>query len=299
MIPFSVRTLSVGLLLWAASNQVYANCSQWPAGMTFVGLTEHGWQTYGVLDPAKGPQVFDLNAEARTPVMASQHAKLAYLDEAGNVLVASPLGNQSETWLEPSTEFAYAQPEWNRANNRLYLVQLKEGQSVDTDIVEFDPVHRSLTPVITQRSAQFEPYLADPWLYYSNVHCVLGCGKIIQEVWRYHVQSGTAEQITLQNSISREPAVDDSESWLYFSGNAAGHFHIYRQSLQEGDAARAEKITHGAVTDLSPAPVDNRLYFVRRDARGSALMCRNESGQLHTMDTPAGVKDIRDLEIRK
>lgn len=298
MTAYSLRHSATGALLWAVATLVHANCSQWPVGMTFVGLTEQGWRTYAVPHGSNEPRIIDLKAEARTPVMTSRQDAIAYLDEAGGVRIASLDGQRRDAGLEPPREFAYAQPEWDRENGALYLVQLKEGQSVDTDIVRFEPESQSLTPVVTQRSAQFEPYLAGLWLYYSHVHCVLGCGQIIQEIWRYHTGSGVAEQITLNNAISRQPAVDDTGAWLYFSSNAAGHFHIYRQSLKTGATVTAEPLTEGAVTDLSPAPVDDRLYFVRQRSGGSTLMCRNEAGQLTALDTPMGVTNIRDLEVR-
>lgn len=298
MTAFNLRRSVAVTLLWTVSALLYANCTQWPAGMTFVGLTEHGWQTYAVLYGSDEPSIIDLKAESRTPVMNSQQDAIAYLDEAGRVRIASLDGQRHDSWLEPSAEFAYAQPEWDRENGDLYLVRLKEGQSVDTDIVRLEPGSQLVTPVITQRSAQFEPFLADPWLYYSHVHCVLGCGKIIQEIWRYHTRSGVAEQVTLNNAISRQPAIDAPHNWVYFSSNAAGHFHIYRQSLNAGASVSAEPLTEGAVTDLSPAPVDDRLYFIRQQAGGSTLMCRNKAGQLTALTSPSGVTDIRNLEVR-
>lgn len=295
---FSLPHGLVTAVLLTASAATYATCSQWPEGMTFVGLTDQGWQSYGVFDSATGPEPLDLNTEARTPVMSANQQAVVYLDEAGRVRQMSQR-DRNETLLTPSPDTGYAQPEWSQTDDLLYLVQLKEGKSVDTDILGLDPANGHLKPVITQRSAQFDPHSAGPWLYYGNVHCVLGCGQIIQEVWRYHTHSGVAEQITLLNAISRQPAVDDDHSWLYFSSNASGHYHIYRQSLDPENTSVAEPLTQGPVTDTSPAPVQDHLYFVRRQAQGSSLMCRDTSGQLHALNLPSGITDIRDLEIRQ
>lgn len=295
---FSLPHGLVTAVLVTASAATYATCSQWPEGMTFVGLTDQGWQSYGVFDSATGPEPLDLNREARTPVMSASREAVVYLDEAGRVRQLSQR-DRNETLLTPSPESGYAQPEWSQTDGLLYLVQLKEGKSVDTDILGFDPANGQIKPVITQRSAQFDPHSAGPWLYYGNVHCVLGCGQIIQEVWRYHTHSGVAEQITLLNAISRQPAVDEDHSWLYFSSNASGHYHIYRQSLDPENTSVVEPLTQGPVTDTSPAPVQDNLYFVRRQAQGSSLMCRDTSGQLHALSLPSGITDIRDLEIRQ
>ena len=90
--------------------------------------------------------------------------------------------------------------------------------------------------------------------------------------------------------------MDTAKQWLYFSSNAAGNYHIYRQLLT-AKQARPEQLTRGAVTDISPAAVDNRLYFIRQQAQGAALMCRSNKGELTMLPLPKGVKQLRDLEI--
>jgi Tol biopolymer transport system component len=147
-------------------------------------------------------------------------------------------------------------------------------------------------PVVTQRSAQFEPYFHAPrTLYYSNVHCTIGCGKIIQEIWRKDLISGEAEQITLLNAIARQPVI--SGQWLYFSSNKAGNFHIWRMSLETG---RYERLTEGRVTDINPAlDRQSNLYFIRHTPTGTALMQRRTDGTLQTL--PKTLENFRDLEI--
>jgi hypothetical protein len=272
-------------------------CDEWPQGLVFVGLTDSGWQTYTVTRAGHKPTKIELNSEARTPVYASVINALVYVDEEGQVNLYSLKEQKAEVLLSPSKEAAYAQPEFDNENNALYVVKLKQGKSVDTDIVRLDLNTGKTKPMVIQRSAQFEPQLAHGWLYYSNVHCVVGCGKIIQEIWRYHTISGIAEQVTMLNNISRQPAVDEQNGWLYFSSNAAGNFHIYRLSFEKKNRS-LEKLTKGAVTDLSPAFDKNRLYFIRHDAQGARMMCRNNiDGETVIMELPSGVTDIRDLEI--
>lgn len=285
--------------LWVLPTLAKSNvCDQWPQGLVFVGLTDAGWQTYAVIKTGRKPKKIDLDAEARTPIYTSGRESMIYIDEAGQVNEFSLKPRKAKTLLSPSNEAAYAQPEFDEKNNAVYVVKLKQGKSVDTDIIRVDLNTGKTKPLVIQRSAQFEPRLAQDWLYYSNVHCVVGCGKIIQEVWRYHTVSGIAEQVTLLNTISRQPTVDEQGQWLYFSSNAAGNYHIYRQTLADDKNQSLEKLTEGAVTDMSPAIDQNRLYFIRHDAQGVHLMCRdNANGEFYRMALPKGVKDIRDLEI--
>ncbi len=288
--------LLFSVLLVSPTRANQADCDQWPKGLAFVGLTDRGWQTYVVKKTGQQPKKLTINTEVRTPVLSSKNNILFYIDDAAQVSAFYLKGKKAKILLSPSKEASYAQPEIDEENNALYVVQLKQGKSVDTDILRLDLATQATTPLIIQRSAQFEPKLSAPWLYYSNVHCVLGCGKIIQEIWRYHTVSGNAEQITLLNTISRQPTVDEHNQWLYFSSNAAGNYHLYRQSLTQKNSP-VEQLTKGAVTDVSPAIVDERLYFIRQQAQNAALMCRTKSGELHSLSLPKGVTQLRDLEI--
>lgn len=290
----SILGLSL-LTLWSAALTA-DDCQHWPKGLVFVGLRDQGWQTYVVTKNGLPPEALPLVSEVRTPVLSSDHNTLFYIDESAQLSAFSLADNKVEVLLSPSAEASYAQPEIDEKNNALYVVQLKQGKSVDTDILRLDLTAKATSPLIIQRSAQFEPKLADSWLYYSNVHCVLGCGKIIQEIWRYHSVSGIAEQLTLLNTISRQPAVDEKNQWLYFSGNGGGNYHIYRQSLAEKHA-RPERLTEGEVTDMSPALADDKLYFIRQQAQRASLMCRTQKGELHSLPLPEGITQLRDLEI--
>jgi len=273
------------------------HCHHWPQGMVFVGLTEVGWESYGVTKTGQPPEKIALNTEARTPVMSSVSQSVFYLDAAGQVGRYSLKSRKTQILLSPSAEAGYAQPEIDDKNNALYIVQLKQGKSVDTDILRLDLATHTTKPLVIQRSAQFEPKLAHPWLYYSSVHCVIGCGKIIQEIWRYHIVGGLAEQITLLNTISRQPTVDPRNKWLYFSSNAAGNYHIYRQSLTDDNRRSPQQLTEGAVTDMSPSLYQDRLYFIRQHSTGADLMCRNAQSEFYQMPLPQGIQAIRDLEI--
>jgi hypothetical protein len=284
--------VSLNTLVMAENN----GCDQWPEGLVFVGLKEGEWQTYGVTKTGQAPENLAINTEVRTPVMSLPKGVLFYIDSSSQLSEFSLKENKTKILFSSSAEASYAQPEFNENNNSLYIVQLKQGNSVDTDILHLDLATHTIKPLIIQRSAQFEPDLSVPWLYYSNVHCVLGCGKIIQEIWRYHTVSGIAEQLTLQNAISRQPTADKNNHWLYFSSNVAGNYHLYRQSLTQKKSP-AEQLTQGAVTDMSPAVIDERLYFIRQHEQGSILMCRDRNGELHKLPLPKGLTQLRDLEI--
>lgn len=276
------------------------SCADWPLGMTFVGLTAAGWQTFAVTGEGRKPQQLSLDTEARTPQYLLKTNAIIYINEAGQLMRSSLADNgvikDVQTVLSPTEQASYAQPEFDARKNLIYVVELKQGNSVDTDIIQINPDSHKREPIIIQRSAQFEPFVLGEWVYYSNVHCVVGCGKIIQEIWRYHSVSGIAEQITLLNATSREPTVDHQHEWLYFSSNAAGNYHIYRQSLAKPPIL--ERLTEGSVTDMSPVIDRGRLYFIRHDASGASLQClKQEKPGLWSVILDDNITNLRDLEI--
>jgi len=271
-----------------------SNCNELPQGLVFVGLIDSVWETFVVDRPDGIANKINIDAEVRTPVLSESRDTLFYINEEG-IVKSTLLKNMKDTvLLKPSLEASYAQPEYDDKNNLLYVVQLKQGKSVDTDIIRLDLSSGEIKPIVIQRSAQFEPFLSAEWLYYSNVHCVVGCGRIIQEIWRFHTVSGIAEQLTLLGNITRQPAVDENAEWLYFSSNVSGNYHIFRQSLEN---KKLEQLTKGSVTDMSPAISNDTLFFIRHDAQGSHLMCRETNGDLVAMKILKGVTALRDLEI--
>lgn len=264
----------------------------WPQGLSFVGLSAERWQLYVVQPSASEPQIVETFLEPRTPTYAVQTGKITYLGADGTLREKLLENGNERILLKPNAERTFTQPAYDATGKRLFVVTLKKGASVDTDILTLD--EEKPKAVVTQRSAQFEPYFHAPrTLYYSNVHCTIGCGKIIQEIWRKDLVSGEAEQITLLNAIARQPVISLEGRWLYFSSNKAGNFHIWRMSLE---TRRYERLTYGRVTDISPAlDQHGNLYFIRHTPTGTTIMQRLTDGTLQTL--PKIFENLRDLEI--
>lgn len=173
------------LLLLSLSFVQSTSALQFPEGMSFVGLSQDGWLAYLVDDRSGQPKPIATSSEPRSPTWSMADNGMAYLD-AGGQLVVKKNGTESEIVLaKPDKERAFAQPVFSPDGQTLYVVELKKGISVNTDILAIRIDSPELKPVVQQRSAQFDPYKTiDGYLYYANVTCVLGCGKIIQELWR-------------------------------------------------------------------------------------------------------------------
>lgn len=268
----------------------------WPAGLSFVGLKGGQWQLYLVAPDGGAPRPVPTALEPRTPTYHPRTGRVAYIGADGHLREIALDSRTERVLLEADARHAYTQPAYDPEGQRLFVVALKEGASVETDIVVLDETRQRRQPVVTQPLAQFEPHFQAPdTLYYSSVHCSLGCGKIIQEIWRLNVASGEAEQVTLVNAIARQPVVSGDRRWLYFASNRAGHYHVWRLALATG---QYERLTDGRVTDSSPAlDRDGHLYFLRHSPAGARLMRREADGAPRELALPEAFEDLRNLEI--
>ena len=273
-----------------------ADAQDWPEGLSFVGLKDGVWQLYVVAKGALQPQLVPTVSEPRTPVLHLASGRVAFIAADGRLHEQSINGQNDKVVLAPGKKHAYTQPAYDPSGERLYVVEMKDGVSVDADIVVLDKSRAKPVPVVTQRLAQFEPVAPTAQdLYYGNAVCTLGCGEIIQEIWHMNVITGMARQLTLVNSIARQPSMSKDGQWLYFSSNKAGNYHIWRLHLVNN---QYEQLTNGRVTDISPAlDAAGNVYFVRRSEQSVQLMRLDTKGALTVMPLPAGTEDLRDVEM--
>lgn len=261
-------------------------------------LQDEQWKLYAVEEG--GLQWIKTPTEARTPALHFSSRLIVYIGADGAVHEIDRTKQTETVVLQPDIEQSYAQPAYDRNARGIFLVALKDGNSADTDIVYFDREKRNLKTVVRQRSSQFEPYpvsqtvpnLPDNALLYSSVHCTIGCGKIIQEIWVIDTVSSEARQLTLMDSIARQPIVSAGE--LYFSANKHGHFHIWRQDQAGNAVAR----TTGLVTDINPvADQQGNVFFIRHTPDGTSIRRMGKTGPDMELDLGVDYEGLRDLRI--
>lgn len=284
------KVMLFGLCLGAAA----AAAEPVPDGTLFIGQKQGAWRIYVVAGGQARP--VPTAVEPRTASYSPKQGTVAYIGADGNLHEVSVEGSKDRVLLSSTKARAFTQPAYSREGDQLFVVEMKDGASADTEIVALAKGKEQPRPVTRQPAAQFEPRaLRDGSLVYSSVSCVVGCGRIIQEVWRKHLGSDEAEQITLTNAIARQPVASPDSKWIYFSSNRAGNYHIWRTA---GAGSAPEQLTRGDVADINPAlDREGSLYFLRHDARGTKLMRIERSGQERALSMPAGVEDLRNLEI--
>jgi len=262
------------------------------AGNLVVGLVypEMEWKLF--IQQEKGNwELFPTEEEPRTPVYSEESDLLVYADSRGNIRVVDK--GVERVAFAASEEHTFTQPVFDQSGNQIYVVQLKQGSSVDTDVLIGDLLSGKTRKVISQRSAQFEPFVTDEHVYYNSVSCIPpACDRIIADIWRINPVSLVAEQLTALNAISKAPAVSlDGE--LYFISDTSGRFRLHRYSKTE-----STPLTPDVGTDSSPGVTASGdvIYINRMRSKPDTLKQWSDvSGQVSDIPTPQNVIKLRDF----
>jgi len=261
-----------------------------PVGASFVGLVKDEWRLFVV--EAGGPRSIPTVGEPRTPAYSARLQRVAYISAAGELREIDLKTAVDAALLRPTAKVAYTQPVYRPQTDEIYVVALRDGSSVETDIVQVDRAAKQTITVLHQRSAQFEPaFSADgDQLIYSNVACASECPKVLQEIWTMDVVGGTAEQRTLLNAISRQPV--SASNGVIFISNARGSYALWR-SVGTGNA---EPLMQSVGLAESPIVTNaNAILFIKRTPQGASIVALSEGGAMKSIVLMADIKDVRDL----
>jgi hypothetical protein len=264
-----------------------------PAGLAFVGLVDGEWRLF-VTREEDALQKISTATEPRTPAYSARLARVAYIAADGVLRELDLRSGIDAELLRPSKTVAYTQPAYRPTSEELYVVALREGSSIETDIGRVDRSTQRFVVVLHQRSAQFEPSFTRDGgrMIYSNVACASECPKIIQEVWTMEMGSGVAEQLTLFNAVARQPAVDPQGA-VVFASNREGFYQLWRATEAGGETVA---LTHERAVDESPVVSDSGdVYFIRRTEAGARLMRLDRTGEVAVVRLNASITDLRDL----
>ena len=272
-----------------------ASADTLPPGMSLVALHEGQWHTYVVPPGRTSLALVPTATEPRDPDDCVSEQVLVYVAADGAIREVDVATGDDRVVLVRSGKRAYMQPTYAPDCTLLYVVELADGTSQDTDIVRIDRNGENRGVIVAQRSAQFDPFAAhDGRLYYGSVACVVSCDRIIKEIWRIDPLSGVVEQLSLVNSVAQEPVLSPDNT-LYFSSDRNGDYHLWSMPADPGGAMT--RLTAGEHTDVSPAvDRDGTVYFVRRAVTGTELM-RLERGDPIRVSFDLSYDDLRDLKI--
>jgi len=263
------------------------------AGFLAVGLDEKSQQWTLYLQPEGSEwQAIETDDEPRTPDYNALQKTTAYADSQGNIRMIKD-GVDSIVFAAGDT-YTLTQPVFTEQGDAVYMVALKNGNSLDTDIVRGELSSGEIQSVVGQRSAQFEPFVVDDEIYYSSVSCVPpSCHRIIEDIWKINPVSRVAEQLTRFNAISREPVVHDSN--IYFISDLSGQFRLH--TLVDG---KSVPLTSAKGIDSSPGVAENGdVVFIQKN-RSSPDVLKiwfKATGEIAEIAGPPGTVKLRDFGV--
>jgi hypothetical protein len=257
----------------------------------FLGYEQNQWVLFYRPLEASDYKKISFDDEPRELYYIPSEQRALYINSKAQ-LVEKPLPGEERVLLTPKGSDSYAQPVYDLNTQSVFMVYMPSGESSKADIVRYQ--NGKLMPFIRQASSQFEPYVAEGWLYYGNVHCVIDCGKIIQEVWRKHIIGGQAEQITLQHHIARQPVLNTDQQQLLFISNRNGPYQVWSQDL---GTLEASQLTESSSQE-SDVAVDQQgnIYFLSYQAGQPTLQVLSHQ-TLSSLPLPKSVTLIRNVRV--
>ena len=207
--------------------------------------------------------------------------------------------NGKERIAIASDRDAFTQPRFLNNSKEAIVVRLLEKNSKKTKIEKFSlkkPAHREI--LVSQSSTALDPWIDRTGrLFFANVSCANGCGRIIQEIWLRDL-SGMTSQITLENRLAHQPSFDSDTERLYYSAKTSDGYTIYRIDLAKRECrGQAVSPKKGAI-DTWPSP-DGRggVYFLRSLEGRTVLLHIDANGSVEEVPLPPSDKKIRNIKV--
>lgn len=291
------------MLCWALC--AMAQAAAFPTGLYLIGLDASlKWRVLGAVDGKAVP--IDTQIEPREAAIDSGRATLAYVGADGALRLRNLAAGSERVLMSASAKVAYTQPAFSSDPDLLYFVEMKDGKSVDTELIEMRLSSGAQRRVAIQPGAQFEPFvLGNRWLVYSSVSCSEGCPALLEEIWVKNLIGDDTRQITLLNALSREPATDGRI--VVFSSNAGGgRYALWQVGIDGTDMKRLDMAapvlqkdgtTSLEGNDISPALLPGgRIAFIRSSPKGTSVLLRSKDGVIEDI-TPPGIRAVRSLRV--
>jgi len=292
-----LRTVPAGLVsVFAVTTILAAHAqatSQLPAGMSFIAQDSGGaWGLYRVGE--RGAVVrLPTQQEPRHACVAPDGSKAVYSAADGTVRLIAVAANQESVLARASPQRSYTQPCMSSSGSEVYVVEMQDGKSVETEILRFSKAPEP-ERIARQPGAQHEPFVhQERWLVYASVGCSEGCDELLVEIWTRDLMTGKARQLTLLNALSQGPVTDGRR--VIFSSNASGAHQLWQVGIDGSDARR---LTDGLPQALHPAFCGGAVHFVRASAKDAVIARLEAEGRVVELPVPA-LNSFRGLRCLK
>jgi hypothetical protein len=279
--------LAWGCAMWGTAHAQAA--TDLPPGMSFVAQDAAGaWGLYRV-DEKRAVLKVPTQLEPRQACVAPDGSKLVYTAADGTVRVAALPSGQETMMARADAKRSYSQPCMSADGREVYVVEMADGKSLETEILRFDSAAEP-TRIARQPGAQHDPFVHQRrWLVYASVGCSDGCEELLGEIWGRDLLTGKARQLSLLNALSQGPVTDGRQ--VVFSSNASGTPQLWRVGV---DGSGLRRLTDGPSQALNPALCGGALHFVRAGPGVSAIARLGDDGSIDELPVP-GLKSFRAL----
>jgi len=258
--------------------------------ISFIVLNNGKWKI--TVCKNKKCKILNTQEEPRTFDYDFIHDKIVYIASDKSVRLVV---NGKEKKILESNKDSYTDPLFVQSGKKIILVKLINGNSKNTKIISVNLDGKNEKTLVFQHSTALNPYsIYGKIIYYANVSCVEGCGKIIQEIWEKDIVSGQAKQLTLLNTLSHQPS--NYNNFIYFSSFNGKNYHIWQLNSKDG---KIKQLTFGNVTDSFPCAYKDGVFFIRRINDEVNIMHLSKNKKLKKFTINLHYQKIRNLRIKK
>lgn len=260
-----------------------------PPGMSFVAQDPAGvWGLYRV-DERRAVVRVPTQQEPRQACVVADGSKAVYAAADGSVRLVAVAAGQETVLVRADAKRSYTQPCMSADGREVYVVEMADGKSLETEILRFDSAPEPAR-IARQPGAQHDPFVYQRrWLVYASVGCSDGCEELLVEIWGRDLLTGKARQLTLLNALSQGPVTDGRQ--VVFSSNASGTHQLWQVGM---DGSGLRRMTDGPAQALSPALCGGALHFVRAGPGVATVARLGDDGSITELPVP-GLKSIRAL----
>ncbi len=260
-----------------------------PPGMSFVAQDTAGaWGLYRV-DERQAVLRVPTQQEPRQACVVPDGSKVVYAAADGTIRLVAVAAGQETVLVRADPKRSYTQPCMSADGREVYVVEMADGKSLETEILRFDSAPEPAR-IARQPGAQHDPFVYQRrWLVYASVGCSDGCEELLVEIWGRDLLTGKARQLTLLNALSQGPVTDGHR--VVFSSNASGTHQLWQVGM---DGSGPRRLTEEPTQALSPALCGGALHFVRAKPGGTVIARLGDDGSITELPVP-GLTSFRAL----